>query len=251
MISDEDVKQLFQSNSKHWRPNQPLCTEFYRGIAPNQWENQHPGRCYRHMSVFVKFNVIAEYCFDCYKVQIEPRTVVELFKLMMLFEQLKLENDNTRKCCVECREQIPGTYKGLIYCRELEEGETICKMLKEMVSGEISEKIPVFLKHGCSEYAPAYPEYARIEKGVTTMEYKPEWRVYEELADKEFVINSKANVIDTYNSETYTPQDVTVMVTWLVYAATIGDLSYLKISGTTVQPAENLNRPRFQPVEDE
>ena len=141
MISDDEVKQLFQRNGKKWQPGKPLATEFYRGITPSQWKNQHPGRCIRHMSVFVEFNIIPEYCFDCYKVQIEPGTVVELFKLMVIFEQLKLEEDNTRKCCVECREQISGAYKGLIYCREFEDAEAICKMVKETVSKEISKEI--------------------------------------------------------------------------------------------------------------
>ena len=78
------------------------------------------------------------------------------------------------------------------------------------------------------------------------MKYKPEWRTFEKLADSELAPDSNTNIISTYNSDTYTSRDVSVMVTWLMYAATIGDLSYLKISGEKIQPSKNLNRPKFQ-----
>ena len=42
--------------------------------------------------------------------------VIDLIKLSFLFKNLKLENNNTRKCMVEIRNEISGNYKGYIYC---------------------------------------------------------------------------------------------------------------------------------------
>jgi len=256
VISDEDLRLLFMTGlnnlNEHGDRNKPLPTQFHRGIGLYAWENQHPGGCDRHMSVFNKFNIIPKYCFNCYKVLIEPRTVVELFKLMVIFEKLVLPNDNTRKCIVETREQISGAYKGFIYCRGTEEGNEILKIVQKVVSKEISEKIPVTIKRGCSEYPVAYPEYAQVGQGAAVMEYKEEWQKYENLADQELTVNVQPSVSETYNQSSYTLQDAQIMLAWLIYAATIGDLSYLRISGQTLQPFQKLKRPSlFHPVEDE
>jgi hypothetical protein len=177
---------------------------------------------------------------------------VELFKLMMVFDKLELPNDNTRKCLVETREQVSGAYKGLIVCRDVEEGMTILKLVQNVISEKISKEIQVAIRRGCSEYGLAYPEYAQIGQGMATMEYKEQWQEYEDLADKELVINTQPPVSDTYNHPAYTPREVRVMFAWLKYAATIGDLSYLKIWGSVLQPFSDVERPSlFHPVEDE
>lgn len=249
MISDEDIKRLFQNGkailAKNINDNQPLPTQFHRGVKLHVWEGQHPGGCERHLSIFNQFNIIPKYCFNCYKVYFEPRTVVELFKLMVVFEKLKLPNDNTRKCIVETREQISGSYKGFIYCRGLKEGKKILKIVQKIVREEISKHIPISLKRGCSEYALSYPEYAKIEKGGAPIKYIEKWQECEDLHDKDNSINKKSPESDTYNSPGYTLFDAKIMLAWLKYAATIGDLSYVKISGVKLQPFVGLNRPRI------
>ena len=37
--------------------------------------------CYRHKGIFNEFNIIPKFCFSCFKIQIEPKNVMELFKL--------------------------------------------------------------------------------------------------------------------------------------------------------------------------
>ncbi|MDH5387148.1 MAG: hypothetical protein OEY06_01720 [Gammaproteobacteria bacterium] len=254
MISDEDVKQLF-SNAHSFLTNQnnsgPLLTQFYRGRLPDNWKNQPSGACNRHIALFKHFNIIPKYCFSCYKVIIEPRTVIELFKMMMIFEMTTFPNDNTRKCLVEGRPKITGTYKGMVYCRSIEEGEVIIQMLQPILSEEISKNIPITIKRGCSEFALSYPDYAKIEQGTTPMEYKNEWQKHEDRADKSAVVNKIANAKDTHNRPTYVLDDYKVMLTWLKYAATIGDNSYLKISGDTLPPFQGLTRPvPFQSIDD-
>ncbi|HED14160.1 MAG TPA: hypothetical protein ENI62_11020 [Gammaproteobacteria bacterium] len=255
MISDEDVKQLFL-NGRNFLVNNnsgdALLTQFYRGAIPDNWENQPKGACNRHMALFNKFAIIPKYCFSCYKVIIEPRTVLELFKLMMVFEKHQMPNDNTRKCLVEGRPRIAGTYKGIIYCRSKEEGEEISRMMRRILPEEISSMIPVVLKRGCSEYAQAFPEYAKIDQEAKLMEYKNEWIQIEDLADKNALVNRVPRAHDTHNRDSYTREDYRVMVAWLKYAATIGDKSYLSISGVAMQPFQGLKRPtQFRAVGDD
>lgn len=255
MISDKDARRLFLSTQsildKHGY-DRLLANQLYRGSrGPNSWENNHPGGCKRHMSVFKEFNIIPEFCFDCYKVVIEPRTVIELFKLVVLYEKYELPYDNVRKCMAEGREQVSGTYKGLVYCLGLEEGKIILKMLQDMVSQEISRGIQITLKRGCSEYALAYPGYSQIKQNVEAMEYKKEWKILEEIADIKYAFHTRHVVKDTFKRPRYSLHDAEAMFSWLRYAATIGDLSYLKISGRILHPYENLKRPSpFHPVED-
>jgi len=255
MISDEYVKRLFREawriQSKHYDYKKPLYTQLFMGKNSLDWQGQHPCGCKRHLSSFNKYNIIPKYCFDCYKVVIEPRTVVELFKLMVVFENLDLPNDNTRKCMVENRERVSGTYKGLIYCRGIEEAREIASTVGQTVSTEISEKTPISLKRGCSEYTAHYPEYARINQDGTAMDYKEAWREYESLTDQEWADHSPPSVGHIHSPRTYTAEDALAMLGWLKYAATIGDKSYLKICWS-LQPFQNVTRPSpFHYVEDE
>lgn len=257
MIPDKNIKQ-FCKNAQNFlaestNPVQAVNAQFQRGVESTSWEGQHPNGCKRHSQVFSKYNIIPKYCFNCYKVLIEPHTIVELFKLMVIFEKLKLPKDNTRKCTVETREQVSGAYKGFIYCRGTTEATEISKFIKKVISEEISSTIPVTLKRGCTEYAIAYPEYAQVEQNSKTMWYKDEWHEYEELFDKDMGVNARLPTNESYNRPGYTLQDAQIVLAWLRYAATIGDLSYLKITDSPLQPFQkpfqNLKRPPFHDPE--
>ena len=225
MIPDEFVQQLYSKGNKLLKnldPDEALPTQIYRGINPFRID------CMRHLTVFSRYNAIPKYCFSCYKVTVEPQTVMELFKLMVIFHELKPPNDNARKCMVECREYATGAYKGFIYCSSVEEGEETKKWVQELVSEQISINIPVDLKRGCSEYALSYPEYAQVRQDESTMKYKEEWHKYEELVDKDFIFEKQRT---TFNQSSYSFSDAKVMLAWLKYAEKRGDLSYMKIAG--------------------
>ena len=83
----------------------------------------------RHKLIFDQHKVIPEFCFQCYKVQVEVNSIIELIKLFLVFNYLKLENNNARKCMIELRNNASGFYKGLIYCLGLNEAEEISKKL--------------------------------------------------------------------------------------------------------------------------
>jgi len=165
-----------------------------------------------------------------------------------------LPSDNTRKCMVEMRPQSSGAYKGFIYSPIIEEAKEIFDTTRKLISQEISTKVPVSLKRGCSEYSLAYPEYAQIKEGnKPVMEYKDEWQEYEDLADKNnLAAHFKPLTFDTYNHPGFNLVDTLAMLCWLKYAATIGDLSYLKITDLPIPKLQKLSpRPLFQSVEDE
>ncbi|MDH5256611.1 MAG: SEC-C metal-binding domain-containing protein [Gammaproteobacteria bacterium] len=245
MITDEDVIELFRkcqaAQPKQMDRNRGYYQQFRRGTPSNRWKNHHPGGCDRDKVVFDQFNVIPKYCFDCYKVQIEPRTVMELFKLMMVFEQIKLPLDNGRKCLTELRTKVSGTYKGLIYCQGFEEAEKMLTMIREIISEEISKEIKISLKRGCSEYAIAYPKY-ELGKGKKLMPYNESWQKYEDIVDSSFVVDKLLIENETLNHPTYTSEETDTMLFWLTYAASIGDMSYLPIYGLVLAPFEGWTR---------
>lgn len=180
--------------------------------------------CERHMAIFTKHNVIPEYCFGCYKVQIEPRTVVELCKLLLVFDGIELENNNIRKCLVELRSGIPGFYKGLVYCSSIEEASSIMEQLKTSISAAISPEIPVLIKRGCSEYPLSYPLYKEINSsGEQPMSYNQSWAAIEHAHDKKYPL--KPSLQGPTSLTGLSLSDVLIMQNWLAYAKEIGDHS--------------------------
>jgi hypothetical protein len=170
---------------------------------------------------------------------------VELFKLLMIFEKLKLPNDNTRKCICENRDFCSGTYKGFVYCRGIEEAEEVYGIVREVVADDISSEVPVTLKRGCSEFERAYPGYARIEPGDVMMKYKNDWQVHEDFVDANAVFSFSSPDSNAGGNKTYSPSEIFATHFWLGYAATIGDMSYLKVTGCAVPPIPQLRRPPF------
>ncbi|MHB8743210.1 MAG: zinc ribbon-containing protein [Sulfuricaulis sp.] len=252
MISDEDVIQFYKKLDTPGGYKGLGTPQIFRGKTKQPPQGEVLGGCLRHHEVFNKYRIIPEYCFDCYKVLIAPRTVVELFKLLIVFDRLSLPNDNFRKCMVEGRDDCSGAYKGFIFCMSMEEGKEVRKIAREVVRDEISPQIPVNVKRGCSEFAAAYPSYSPSKPGAVFMKYNKDWKVYEELVDKTIVINANSprarGEVPSVNNDaltTYTSSEILAMQFWLRYAATIGDMSYLRIAGGTLPPIPNLKRPPF------
>ena len=227
-ISDDDVVTFFQrcnnvilENINNLNVNE---TEIFRSFTIDL-------KCDRHFQVFNTFNVIPEYCFGCYKVQVEPRNVMELFKLHFVFDKLNLKNNNPRKCMLEMRPKAPGAYKGYIYCFSLSEANEIQNQLTTILNKKINENISITVKRGCSEYGIAYPQYKKINKNNgQLMKYNEEWRSKEKFIDDKLAKRdqSKHRVLRK-NLPGATVCDTLIMSNWLVYAKIMGDLSYKKI----------------------
>lgn len=253
MISDKEVKQLFRKTLEipgvFGAAVGGPALQIFRGKPLHLVDNMPLGGCTRHMKVFNQFGAIPEYCFGCYKVLIEPRTVAELFRLFMIFEKLVLPNDNSRKCMVECRDYCAGAYKGFVYCRGPEEGKEIRDLLQKAVADHIAPGVPVTLKRGCSEFSQAHPAYGQIQSGAEIMEYPQAWKVHEDAVDSVSAWPEHPKAESPYGNSVangvYPLREIFAMQYWLRYAATIGDLSYLKISGKTLPPLPHLKRPPF------
>lgn len=184
------------------------------------------------MMVFNTFNIIPEYCFECYKVTITPRTVMELFKVFLVLANLKLPNNNERKCMVEIRPELAKGYKGFVYCDSLEEAKEIMGIVQLAVNKAIPGEIPIQVKRGCSEFSSAYPGYGRITGDkMKQLNYKEEWRKHEDYVDTNLAKATDKNPNNfTFDHQGLTLLDAMVMRKWLAYAAVNGDLTYRDIN---------------------
>ena len=181
--------------------------------------------CERHKKIFDELNIIAKACFSCFKIQIEPKNVLELFKLFFVFDKLVLPKNNSRKCMVETRAEVSGTYKGIIYCSSIEETNEILEIISPIINKLIQCKIVI--KRGCVEFTDSYPDYAEINNNNPNfMKYKKEWQ------EKEVLFDAMKNTIlrNQYNSlNGVSVSDVLIMHNWLKYAEKIDDQSYKNI----------------------
>ena len=186
--------------------------------------------CLRHFEVFNTFKVIPKYCFNCYKVQINPRNVLDLIKLFIIFDNLDFISDLTKKCMIELRENVEGTYKGLIYCHSINEAEKIKDTVSKNIDLCIDKNIPIFIKRGCTEFGQTFPDYKELnKKNKNFLNYNEEWKVYEKIIDDKNS-NNKIPQLKEKSLNGITLKDAIVIKNWMYYAKKIGDSSYKLIS---------------------
>jgi len=230
IISDDKIIQIFcKSSSIIKRHNLKLGTNLTQVYRRNSIDLN----CKRHKTIFNKFNIIPKFCFGCYKVQVEPRSILELIKLFVVFDQIKLVENNTRKCLIEIRPEISGFYKGLIYCSSLEEAYQIADYLETVIKENIGSGLHAVVKRGCSEYPISFPNYKVINKsGAQPMNYNEDWKLIEEGHDSTSPI--KSNKIITPSLSGLNLHDVLIIQNWIDYAKGIGDPSVHLLNQNTV-----------------
>jgi tetratricopeptide (TPR) repeat protein len=230
IISDEHIVNLFLESSRFIRGNSlDIKTE----LSQTYRRNSVDLNCKRHMSIFNQHDIIPEFCFGCYKVQVEPRTIIELIKLYVAFDQLELNENNTRKCMVELRPAIPGFYKGLIYCSGLKQANQIAEYLDRVVKDNIAPGLSVKVKRGCSEYPISFPDYKEINNsGPQLMNYTKDWKVIEDDYDRKKPMKAKENIIPSLSGLNL--NDVLIIRKWVDYAKGIGDPTVDLIDENTV-----------------
>ncbi|WP_225866593.1 tetratricopeptide repeat protein [Prochlorococcus sp. MIT 0801] len=238
-ISDIKVMNIYRKGLEIYKKhNLSLETDAYQIYRSNEINLN----CERHHMVFEKNKIIPAFCFNCYKVQIETNSIIEFIKIFLVFNRIKLENNNTRKCMVELRPNIPGFYKGLIYCSDLNEAYLISNQLDNIIQKNVRSNLQSIVKRGCSEFQKEFPEYKEINRfGSQTMEYNKEWRRIENEADKGYGNWGKSHkTINEFNLNNFL-----IMRNWLAYAHKIGDKSIYKISEEIIKGTEKfkyLNR---------
>jgi len=227
-VKKSDIATFFKSSNKAIQDNIKELTFFETQIYRR---NTIDLNCSRHHEVFNNFNIIPKFCFSCFKIQIEPKNILELFKLFLIFDSLKLSKNNTRKCLVELRPNIPGTYKGLIYCSSMEEVNEILKDITPILREVIDNKVKITAKRGCSEFAEKHKDYKEINKeGPNFMKYKNEWQEKEKIADLNEAKNRKRKKEFKDSTSGLSISDVLIMNNWLNYAKEINDTTYKDIS---------------------
>ena len=219
-ITDEQIVGYFNTANnivlKNLNETEYNFTEIFRKNTTNL-------NCKRHFEVFNKFNIIPEFCFSCYKVQVEPKNLIDLIKLYIVFDKLNLNKNNSRKSFVEVRPNIGGAYKGLIYCTGLEEAEKIENLITPIIKTTINNETTISIKRGCSEFAISYPKF---KDKKSNMEYEKTWKEKENIIDKQQLNKEEIILNDTISG--FTLNDFLIMKNWMMYAKKINDTNYEK-----------------------
>ena len=199
--------------------------------------------CDRHFQVFNTFNVIPEYCFGCYKIQIDLKNILELFKLHFIFDNLVFERNNIRKTMIETRANVKGTYKGLIYCSGLDEAKKISNIIEPIIKFNIDKKIKFFIKRGCTEFNLSYPGFDKTDQSV---KYNNDWKDKEKKIDDNYKFEEDTTLKNSISGLNIS--DALVMKNWLIYAKKINDLTYKKFS-IDISANDYMEKKMFNQVE--
>ena len=222
-----NLKNIFLNSEKE-------ILKYYKNLTFNETQiyrkNSTDLNCKRHFQVFNKFNIIPEFCFSCYKVQINLKNVVDLIKLQFVFDNIVLENNNIRKCLVELRKAVSGNYKGYIYCRGIKEAKKIQEQVNNLIKEEF-ENYKIEIKHGCTEFYNSFPKFNNINLNEKQdMAYDEKWREKENIIDNLEPLRSKLDKkILVESIKGINLSDILIMKNWLAYANQIGDESYKEI----------------------
>ena len=187
--------------------------------------------CERHHKVFNAFKIIPENCFGCFKVQANPKNVIDLIKLYLIFDKLDLQNNNNRKTFCEIRPYVDATYVGNIYCYNLEEAKDVKKKLEKLYFKFIDEKAKIWIKRGCSEFSITYPDYKVTDsKEKDFMRYNKTWKEKEKIFDSKISQRDKLSKrLSKKHISGINLHDVLSIRNWLFYAKKINDQSYKKV----------------------
>ena len=194
-------------------------TQIYRRNSKNL-------NCERHHKVFNHLNIIPKFCFSCFKIQIEPKTVFELIKLFFIFDNFNFPNNNWRKCMIELRPKVQGTYKGFIYCSSMDESKKILNDLSSVLKKSLEYKVSI--KRGCSEFYNPFPNFKQTDKDETNfMNFEDSWNEIEKKAESEIKLDNK---ILKESISGFSISDFLIINHWLNYAKVINDISYKNVS---------------------
>ena len=180
--------------------------------------------CRRHSKIFYTKNIIPEFCFGCFKVQIEVDTLFSLIKLTTLFYELEFEDDLTTKTIIELRPNIAGFYKGLIYCRGLDQAQRVKKLLDINLKNTFHEETLSHIKRGCSEFPLKFPEYGKISSDPAgAMDYPSAWKPTEDQFDQTDFIKPLENITPSISG--FCLSDFYIIQKWIDYAKGLEDPS--------------------------
>ena len=198
--------------------------EFKTPLSQIYMRNDVDLNCKRHEKIFNTKDIIPEFCFSCFKVQVEVATIIDLVKVTSLFYKFNFEEDLTKKTIIELRPNISGYYKGLIFCNSLKQAIAVKNLLDIDLEKVFSEGIMSKIKRGCSEYPLKFPNYGKIPKNAKKiMSFPKEWKLIEKKFDQNELIEPLDNRMASLPE--FCLSDFYVIQKWIDYAKGIGDQS--------------------------
>lgn len=218
MQTNVEVAEFIKSKIKKLMSTEPELLTVQSQIYNRNGEDLN---CKRHKEIFEAKRIIPKFCFDCYKVQIDTLTIIDHIILVSLLYNIEFDQRYTSKCMIELRENIPGFYKGIIYCKSLEDARCISNTVVKIVNScKLTAHIKI--KHGCSEYPLEFPQF---ELGSSdnqyTMGYPIEWESIEAACDRK---NRRKQMPKRQPSKAaFCAVDFLIIHKWLDYAKGLGD----------------------------
>ncbi len=226
VLTNEILKNYLNENFNMINKNYYEITFNFTQIFRN---NLKPLDCPRYHSAFNTYNIIPKNCFSCFKVQVDTYTVVDLIKLHFLFDNIPFIK-NIKKCMVEKRKNIDGSYKGFLYCKSVDEAETLKNKIDKLINSSLNIDCKSTVKRGCSEFSISYPDYKVIDnKSKFFLNYKDEWMNKEKIVNEFYPknISKELNPHETLKGNSL--NDMIIIKNWIDYAKSIDDLSYKKL----------------------
>ena len=122
------------------------------------------------------------------------------------------------------RPEIPGFYKGLLYCRGLDQAREVKELLDIKLKDIFAGKIISQIKRGCSEFPLKFPDYGKItDNGITAMDYPTEWKVLEDQFDQSSPLKPRENIKPSISG--FCLSDFYIIQKWIDYAKGLDDPS--------------------------
>lgn len=248
MIQDDFIYNEFKKfeskfqNSLYWNNVSPFHAQIGFGKTGKAWKDQkYSAGCAGHKLLFKTHDIISSYCFDCYKVEIHPGSVLELFKLMFLFNGLELDDNNHRKLWLRPKKEIPVNYSGTMYFRSKSEAIKNSEVMRDTINKEIVSGMPIKVKRGCSEFNDILPNYHDINEDYNSLVAdKNKWQEIELHFDRSQAADKLSPVpVDILPSiDGFDNHHFKIMWSWLNFAQSIGDDSYKKVTNTSLDHFE-------------
>lgn len=194
--------------------------------------------CDLRLSLFEKKNVISRFCDNCFKVQVLPPDLKAFMQIHFIFRRLELPRDNSRKCMIELREDIPHPYKAYIFCESEAEAKICLEKLKHILDTVEISNVHCAISHGCSEYGLKYPKFKYSNDGAHRSFERP---AFWDQVESEFwsVTPKPASPGKGRKKVGISIRDMIGYRTWIDYAEIIGDDSW-----TLFREAPSTSKPR-------
>lgn len=203
--------------------------------------------CNLQISLFEMEGVISRICHDCYKVQILPLDLAALMQVYFVLRGMKLPRDNSRKCMIELREDIPYPYKCYIFCESEDEVKGCLEELQQTLRALQISNVHCRISHGCSEYGLEYPSFKYSNDGAHRSFERP--AAWDQSESEFWSVTQKPTLArKDSNHEGISIRDMIVFRTWIDYAEIIGDDSCKRFRDTpsATKPARFVERVRKQ-----